>query len=218
MPCTGGGCPKHTTAAEWVQHFSPAIFGHGGCPHCGFLQNTITGEIYTPSLPCPNCGHGGALARVAGDAMTGIRVIWPSDIREAKQRVNAEFNAADKDVADCQGISADEKSAWALFVQSWKTFYGDGKESSIFGLGGQMDDIERYEMQLYEWKKKLEKICSISGPIVRPTPEGEKPILPPLTAGADTEAIKWIAIAGAIGVAAWMFAPAIRGIGSRVGK
>lgn len=34
-----------------------------GCPHCGFLSDPRTGDIYDTTYPCPRCRRGGAKIR-----------------------------------------------------------------------------------------------------------------------------------------------------------
>jgi len=135
------------------------------------------------------------------------RVIYPDDVREAKRRVDSKFQSVDKDVKACPGLNDNDRAAWAALLASWRQLYcmnASGTctdpDASIFGLGGQMDDVERYEKSAYEWQLKVQATkCSLSSPVEKPDilkreeSEKKEDVL-------DTIKIVAIAVAGAVAV------------------
>ena len=102
------------------------------------------------------------------------RIVWPGDVKQAKQRVDATFQSVNRDVQACAGLSADEKAAWSGIFSAWRQLYCGSSMSctepaeSLFGLGGQMDDVERYEKIAYDWQNTLATKCTLSSPIEKP--------------------------------------------------
>jgi hypothetical protein len=111
------------------------------------------------------------------------RIIYPQDVRDAKNRIQAKFASVDTNVKACSALSSADASAWAAFYLAWRKFFcrddvGSCSEPdvSIFGLGGQMDDCEVWEAQLFGWQQKLSKTCTLSAPLTAPpTPTGQQP-------------------------------------------
>jgi hypothetical protein len=104
------------------------------------------------------------------------RIIYPDDIRAAKRRVDALFQSVDHDVKSCTALNNDDRATWGALFISWRKLYClsdktdcTEPDASYFGLGGQMDDVERYEKSAYEWQLKLQaKTCTPSAPIIKP--------------------------------------------------
>ena len=104
------------------------------------------------------------------------RFIYPDDVREAKRRVEARFQSIDRDVKSCTSVTDAERAAWNDLYTAWRKIFCRSNDTtctdpdvSIFGLGGQMDDVDRYEKLAYEWQLKIgAKSCSLSAPADKP--------------------------------------------------
>lgn len=103
------------------------------------------------------------------------RWVYPDDVREAKRRVDAKFTSVHTDIQTCTALSSAEKSAFEDLYVSWRKLYCRSEDTSckdpdvsIWGLGGQMDDVERYDKFLYDWQVKVQGQCALSAPVEKP--------------------------------------------------
>ena len=132
------------------------------------------------------------------------RIIFPDDVINAKTRIDAKMQATLADVGACTSLDAKTVSDFRDFFGAWRKFYcaSDGAEDCtspgwhLFGLGGQMDDCETWEAQLYQWQQFLGAHCTLAEPASPPpTPTAQQ--------GDSMDAlatiVKWGAI-GALGV------------------
>jgi hypothetical protein len=118
-----------------------------------------------------------------GAAAGATRLIYPEDVRNAKNRIDAKVASVNANIASCTALSGDDRAAWALFYSAWRKFFcrndsGTCTEPdvSLWGLGGQMDDTEVFEAQLYGWQEKLSATCHLSAPLTHPpTPTADQP-------------------------------------------
>jgi hypothetical protein len=123
-------------------------------------------------------GEAGALStdrpRDGGEAGAWI---YPSTVKEAKNRIDPEIAATKRDADACTTITADERAAFDAFYAGWRQFYclnASGTctepDASIWGLGTQMDQAEGYETRLAQWQALLASKCALSTPVVTPPP------------------------------------------------
>src|SRR5271166_2078431 len=103
------------------------------------------------------------------------RWVYPSDIEQAKNRVDAKFQSVNRDVQACAKLSAGDRTAWTDAFTAWRKLYCrndtgtcTAPDASVWGAGGQMDDVERAEKSLYDWQTKIKANCTVSGPIEKP--------------------------------------------------
>lgn len=183
---------------------------------------------YAPARPSPS-GRPGATAL----AETG-RIAYPSVIVDEKNRVEAKFKALLVDVQACKSMSPNEKMTFQAEYNAWRRLYCDdgsgncatAPEPSFWtlGLGGKLDDIEKWEKRIFDWQQSIASRCTLSMPVVRPVPTAETdiPFLRPFT--SDDPAyrkdaatmMKYGAVAIGIVALAYMFGPAARSAGERL--
>ena len=103
------------------------------------------------------------------------RFVYSDDVKQAKRRVDAKYQGLNTDVHACAAITDGEKATWNDLFTAWRKLYcrSDSTtctepDASIWGAGGQMDDVERYEKNLFDWQSKLATKCAVSAPIVKP--------------------------------------------------
>jgi len=103
-------------------------------------------------------------------------VPFPSDVKEAKNRVDAEYQGVNRDVQACANLSAGDKAAWASDLANWRKLYCRNDsgtctepDAAWFTSGSEMDDVEKAEKLLYAWQQKLVAAkCSVSGLFKKP--------------------------------------------------
>jgi hypothetical protein len=103
------------------------------------------------------------------------RFVYAGDVKEAKNRVDAKYQSVNRDVQACAKLSPGDKTAWTDAFTAWRKLYCNNAsgtcteaDTSIFGAGGAMDDVERAEKSLYDWQTKIKTTCTVSGPIEKP--------------------------------------------------
>jgi hypothetical protein len=144
------------------------------------------------------------------------RIVYPSDVREAKRRVDAKFQSVNNDVVACSGLTEDEKGAWYSLFTTWRRFFcGSGTTTCtepeapfLLGAGGAMDDVEQYEKQAYGWQKKIKASkCAVGEPaeiqepdVVKREKKKEEPTTWPY----------WLGAAAAAAVGIYVVAPIVK--------
>jgi hypothetical protein len=103
------------------------------------------------------------------------RIIWPTDVVARKNEINAKVTALTNDIAACTNAPSDLSTNWQAFVTAWKQFYCNNSSGTcteadydLFGLGGQYDDCENWDQQVYQWQLTVQKSCTLSEPVVAP--------------------------------------------------
>lgn len=156
----------------------------------------------------------GAARRTMSTGATAI--IYPADVVNAKNRIQAKMASTLADAKACVALSPADTASFQGFYDAWRKFFCDndsgvcevppsGATLGIFGLGSQMDDCETWEAQLYTWQQKIAAICTMSEPVVAPpTPTAEKP-------GPFTMSTGTVVAAAAVGLGLLGLAIASRG-------
>jgi len=141
------------------------------------------------------------LEPLGGGEAGATRVIWPSDVIDRKTVIDAKMTSVGADVGACAAFSDADRAAWAAFYLAWRKVYClnalgacTAPDSSIWGLGGQYDDLETWDSNVYAWQLKVAAAgCKSSAPVVAPpTPTGAQAS----DVGAVGEIVKW----GAVGL------------------
>ena len=140
--------------------------------HMKTTNENLFGEtLCLGGVPVPN----GALGFGKPGDWYYTRIIYPDDIREAKRRVDSKFQSVDRDVKGCAGLTDADRASWGALYGAWRQLYCINStgtctepDASIFGLGGQMDDVERYEKSAYDWQLKIKDKCTLSSPVEKP--------------------------------------------------
>ncbi len=155
-------------------------------------------------------------ARAAGaESAEGFRVIWPGDIIDRKNVIQAKMVAVGADITACTALPADEQTAWQAFYTAWRQFYCrnetgtcDQPDYSVFGMGGQYDDLEVWDANVYAWQQKVSAAgCGVSDPLVAPpTPTADQANK---DVGALTELVKW----SALGLGGVLLLQVVSGVG-----
>lgn len=113
-------------------------------------------------------------------------IIYPSTVDELKKRLGASLKGTDTTVQSCGALDNGLRASWGAFyttVSSWVA-----SETSIWGLGTQMDRGEAYEDELLAWQERLKSAnCTLLVPNFDPR-KNEK-------AGDAGGAFTWIGIA-----------------------
>ena len=143
------------------------------------MRHTDEALSYRHSNEARSSGGGQAGAVYA----EGTRLIYPQTIVDNKNRVDAKMRAVNFDVAQCGALDVASRSDWNDFFLAWRKFYCrddaglcEEPDYSIWGLGSQMDDIETFEGQLYDWQNKLSGMCKLGEPIgPRPRTTADQP-------------------------------------------
>lgn len=116
----------------------------------------------------------------SGPAMYGEAGTWhfgvtPSNVTDAKLRVAARIDPLRDDVAMCAGLSVEEKAAFVVFYLNWRKFFCGNDTGlcaapnyNLWGLGGQIDEADNWEQQVYAWQKKVSAACKLSSPLTAP--------------------------------------------------
>lgn len=112
----------------------------------------------------------------------GTRFVWPSDVRDAKIRIDAKMKSVANDMAGCAALSPSDKASWMLFFAAWRAFYCDDMAGTCtqpdvewFGSGGALDTCDQWEISLFQWQNRLAAVCRLSAPISKPpTPIGDQ--------------------------------------------
>jgi hypothetical protein len=118
----------------------------------------------------------GELESLGVDEAGAFRVIYPADVLDAKNRIEAKMLSVGRDVAACPALPAADQKAWSDFYAAWRRFFcrndtGECTEPdyALLGLGGQYDDCETWEAQLFAWQKKIDAAaCKLSAPLSPP--------------------------------------------------
>jgi hypothetical protein len=171
------------TADDWVRHYAGPRWSGRSEPGSAWDE------------------HG---RRVPGETVryaSGLAVVTPDDVRQAKKRLDVRYRSVTADVEDCKGMGDDERRSFHEQLHAWRTFYcgsvADCVEPhvEVFGLGAQMDQIEHYDQQLYDWQHRIAQHCHSAQPGVRPETEEEraaKRMKPALILGAIAGALFFI--------------------------
>ncbi len=117
-------------------------------------------------------------------------VVWPSDVRALKLRLDPSMRATDAAVATCTALEPGEKQAWQVFYLAWRVWF-ETPEPLLLGASPQWDNTKRIEAQLADWQAQLRQKCPIPGPIV----EDETKL--------DLSGLKWVAAAVIVAAAAY---------------
>src|SRR5271155_3801577 len=162
------------------------------------------------------------------------RIAYPSVIVDEKNRVEAKFKALLADVQACKSMSPNEKMNFQAEYNAWRRLYCDDGSGNCatapepsfftFGLGGKLDDIEKWEKRIFDWQQSIASRCTLSMPVVRPVPTAETdiPFLRPFTSDDPAyrkdaaKMMKYGAVAIGIVALAYMFGPAARSAGARL--
>jgi hypothetical protein len=110
----------------------------------------------------------------------GFKITMPQDVRDAKLRIDPQMASTRGDVKACAQLSAADKDAFEAFYLSWRRFYCDNSSGQcsepyaplLFGSGGQVDDADAFESQLYAWQVKVKSAgcAQATPPVMPPTP------------------------------------------------
>lgn len=111
-------------------------------------------------------------------------LVYPSTVDALKKQLASDLLAANMAATTCVTLPS-------TLLAQWGAFYADAyawsqTDTSIFGLGSQMDQGQSYQCALYAWQQRLNaSSCSV---VVRgnPNPEG---------VGDITPVLKWFGIA-----------------------
>ena len=109
---------------------------------------------------------------------TGVgatRLIYPADVVSRKNDINSKVIALTNDITSCTAAPTNLSTDWQAWVTTWKQFYCNNStgtcteaDYSIWGLGGQYDDCEMYDQQVYQWQQKVAQTCTLSEPSTPP--------------------------------------------------
>ena len=150
---------------DWVRHYAgPRLQSLG--------PRAEVGSVWDP--------EGRRLPGEAVHYATGLRVVMPEDVRLAKLRLDVKHKSVEEDVMRCASLPEPERRAFGVQVQAWRTFFCGGQPGcaepavSFSQLGTQMDEVERFERQLYEWQRRLSVKCTMTLPIEKVATEEEK--------------------------------------------
>ncbi len=123
-----------------------------------------------------------SVASQARDVATTIRgmwgTTWPGDVKAHIIRLSAKFDATNRDVQACAGLTAADKAAWADLYGRWQKFQVSIPQWLLNALAAspafpmaliQARDYEAvansYDRSLSEWQDKLaEAQCKPSAP------------------------------------------------------
>lgn len=123
--------------------------------------------------------------------------VWPSTVKAAAADVLASLEGTNDTVQSCAALDAPTKASWSSFYTPTKAFLTQELNPSIWGLGGQMDNVNSAAQDLYGWQTLLaSRNCTLTVPSVDPSTVGPSPL---------TKAIQWgvvgvVAITGAYGI------------------
>lgn len=81
------------------------------------------------------------------------RLYWPSAVSSRKRQLAADLLAANIAATTCSGLSSTTLAQWSAFYAA--AFDWSQSDTSVWGVGGQMDQQERYECALYQWQQEL---------------------------------------------------------------
>jgi hypothetical protein len=121
-------------------------------------------------------------------------LVWPSDVRTAMVRVDAEMKAVLADAHNCGAVPDATRADFVSFWTSWRYFYcgSQQKEPGVqlltcsepdvpsllglgLGMGEKMDAVDDFESKLAGWQKLIGEYCKLSSPAVTPKPAGALP-------------------------------------------
>jgi hypothetical protein len=88
---------------------------------------------------------------------------YASDVDNFKSRLDPLWDAADASVQGCASMVPDEKRAWALQLQEWRTLAA--KPTPTFGTHGEWVNVCAHAKILDGWRDRIAKMtCAVIGP------------------------------------------------------
>lgn len=113
-----------------------------------------------------------------------MAIVTDKSTNELKKRLKAALYGTDQTVQTCARVDDPTRSSWGSFYASAMDYVNEG--SSFWQAASDMDRGEAYEVELYEWQKKLEGLgCQLT--TVKHDPKE--------SAKATADLIKWAGIA-----------------------
>lgn len=94
-------------------------------------------------------------------------LVTPDDVRQEQQRLFAAVQGTNSSVAACTKIDPVMRAAWNQFYSSVISMITVGP--TFWGAGGDMDQTQKREAELFAWQQKLATVCTISMPIFDPS-------------------------------------------------
>lgn len=132
--------------------------------------------------------------------------IYPSTVDAAKADLLATLQSANQTVASCTALPTATTASWTTFYNTVAA-YAQPSTTSIWGLGGQMDQVQKYQAELYDWQIYLgQQRCVMSSPTTNP----EAP-LPPGTPSVWVGVAKLAALAAVLGAGAYGVSKVVEG-------
>jgi hypothetical protein len=125
--------------------------------------------------------------------------VWPSTVKAAAADVLASLEGTNDTVTACTTLDAPTKASWVSFYTPTKAFLTSELSPSIWGLGGQMDNVNAAAQDLFGWQTLLtNRSCTLTVPSVDPASIGPK--ITPLTTIIQWSVVGVVAVAGAYGI------------------
>lgn len=128
---------------------------------------------------------------------------WPWNVDELKKQLSTDLQTTNVAAQTCKGLDVAVLTQWNIFYEgaiAWAT-----SSTSWFGLGGQADQGQRYQCQLYGWQQTIASAqCNLPTP-QNPDPSGHRG-LPAGTSDSNptADAVKWLGIAVAAAAGAYV--------------
>ena len=143
-----------------------------GCGPCAVTDRALRGDPAARKLLALETGIGGMLPEI----------VWPSDVRERKLRIDPSMVATDAAVERCGALAPGEREAWKAFYAAWRVWFA-APEPLWFGASNDWENTKALEGQLAGWQAQLRSKCEIPGPVVVDD------------TGLDLSGLKWVAAA-----------------------
>lgn len=138
-----------------------------------------------------------------------VTFLWPSDVRDKKTELDAQWQATDVAMHACAAMPAVQFAGWAKDFASWQAFAAE--DVPWFGAATKMEAAFRFQCKLRGWQDVLGATsCVLPGPKV--------PIPSPTSTLDDTmSTVKTVAIGGAVIAGVVLVAPIVwEFVGSKV--
>lgn len=124
--------------------------------------------------------------------------IYPSTVDALKKQLASDLLAANVAATTCASLPSPLLAQWSVFYAD--AYAWSQSDTSIWGLGSQMDQGQSYQCALYAWQQRLNgSSCNV---VVRGNPN-------PAGAGDLTPLFKWLGIGVASIAGAYVIGQAV---------
>jgi hypothetical protein len=125
--------------------------------------------------------------------------VWPSTVKAAAADVLSSLEGTNDTVNACTTLDAPTKASWLSFYTPTKAFLTTEISPSVWGLGGQMDNVNSAAQDLFGWQTLLSsRSCTLTVPSVDPSTIG--PTITPLVKIIQWGVVGIVAVTGAYGI------------------